>query len=312
MLNREAIFRQIEADRIEPIQQHIQVDYDNALQTPISFRFRGVQHEVTELVGVFHESPDDPSALYLVRTQQGVYALYPDLVQSDHPLLWRGQWVLHFRVKEEPEENTMLVDIKLKQTVDFHGHLCPDLVIGYRASQYALDRLTLELLSGASLRVIVENTTSAVDAVQQLTGCTLGNERLRIHDYGKHVYTFLHSQYEALRVALRPEAAPNDPELLALETRILSGRATMMETARYQVLLDERIDHLLNAPAETLFDTQTIAASWPEKPLSSELVVCDGCHEPVLRTHLAPDNDRLLCRVCSGQPQRAEKRVGRA
>jgi formylmethanofuran dehydrogenase subunit E len=312
VLSREAIFRQIEADRIELIQQHVQVDYDNALQTPISFQFRGVQHEVIELVGVFRDSPDDPSVLYLARTPQGVYALYPDLVQSESSPLWRGRWVLHFRVEEEPEENTMLVDIKLKQAVDFHGHLCPDLAIGYRASQHALDKLTLELLSGAGLRAIVENTTSAVDAVQQLTSCTLGNERLRIHDYGKHVYTFLHSQYEALRVALRPEAAPGDPELLALEARIVAGRATMMETARYQVLLDEQIKRLLNAPAETLFDTRTVAASWPEKPLSSELVVCDGCHEPVLRTHLALDNGRRLCRVCSDQPQGAEKRTGRA
>lgn len=303
MLSREATFRQIEADRVEPIQEYVRVDYDNALQTPVAFHFHGRQHEIIELVGTFRESPDAPSILYLVRTPQGVYALYTDLTQSENPALWRGQWVLHFRV-EEPEEPKMLVDIKLKQAVDFHGHLCPDLVIGYRASQHALDNLTLELLSRSYLRVIAENTTSAVDAVQHLTGCTLGNDRLRAYDYGKHVYTFLHGGHDALRVALRPEAMPDNAELLVLENRLLTRQATMMDTARYQVLLDEQVNRLLEASAESLFGIRRIVIIWPEKPLSSQLVLCDGCHEPVLSTHLVPVDGKQLCRVCSEQEDR--------
>ncbi|HOG48655.1 MAG TPA: FmdE family protein [Anaerolineae bacterium] len=75
--------------------------------------------------------------------------------------LWQGQWVLHFKVEEE-EEAHVLVDARLRLAAAFHGHLCPDLAIGYRASQCALARLSLELMYGAPLRVIVENTTSMV------------------------------------------------------------------------------------------------------------------------------------------------------
>ncbi|HID65216.1 MAG TPA: hypothetical protein EYP49_21065 [Anaerolineae bacterium] len=79
MLTREAVFRQIDADKVESIQEIVAVDYDNALQMPLGFRHRGCYYEVTELIGSFRQSPDDPSVLYLVRTQAGIYALYLDL-----------------------------------------------------------------------------------------------------------------------------------------------------------------------------------------------------------------------------------------
>ena len=68
MLTREAIFRQVDADNVEPIQDIVAVDYDNTLQMPLGFRHRGRYYEVTEPIGSFRESPDDPSVFYLVRT----------------------------------------------------------------------------------------------------------------------------------------------------------------------------------------------------------------------------------------------------
>lgn len=96
MLTREAIFRKIDADQVEPIQKVVTMDYDNSLQMPLGFWHQGRYHKVIELVGSFRETPDDPAPLYLVRTRDGVYAPYPDLWKNrDHPCLWRGQWVLH-------------------------------------------------------------------------------------------------------------------------------------------------------------------------------------------------------------------------
>lgn len=305
MLTRETVFRNIASDRVEPIQQHVAVDYDNELQMPLGFHYAGNQLEVIELLGAYRETYDDPSVLYLVRTQAGVYALYPDLVQSEYPDLWRCRWVLHFRV-EEQEEDAMLVDFKLKQAVDFHGHLCPDLVIGYRISQYALQNLLLEMLSPASLRILVENTTSAVDAVQRLTGCTIGNGRLQAYDYGRHVYTFIYQNEQALRISIRPENIAHDPEFLALETKLQNQQVTMQETARYQILLDERVAYWLRTPFETLFETQYTTALWPEKPITSALAICDRCYQVVLQTHLVDLGGERVCRVCAAKADKSE------
>lgn len=313
MLTREVIFRQIDADRVEPIQQIITVDYENAIQMPISFHYRGRDYEVTELIGRFSEAVRvtettrastlfrDLSVLYLVRTRQGVYALYRDIVEQKSRFLWRGRWVLHFRV-EEKREKEMLVDIKLKRAADFHGHICPDLVIGHRGSQIALGRLTLERMYGADLRVIVENTTSAVDAVQLLTGCTMGNHRLRLYDYGKHVYTFVYSEGQGLRLSLRPEAVPESARFLALEKVIQAGRATMLQTARYHTLLNERIAALRDVPDDRLFSVQRIAAEWPEEVITSAFAICDGCGELVVKTHRIACEGKHLCRSCADVP----------
>jgi formylmethanofuran dehydrogenase subunit E len=303
MLTKEAIFRQIDADRVEPIQQLVAVDYDNALQMPISFRYQDHDYEVMEVIGRFRESQCDPTVLYLVRTRlesDECYALYLDLTNPEGCFLWHGQWVLHFRVEEEQEDD-MIVEMKLKRAADFHGHLCPDLVIGYRAGQTALARLTLELIYWQNLRVIVENTTSAIDAVQLLTGCTLGNHRLLLYDYGKHAYTFIYGKDEGLRLSLRPEALPESSHFLALEERIQTEQATMLETARYQALLDERIATLLDISADALFSAQRVAVEWPEDPLTSALALCDGCGELVVETHLISSDGKQLCRTCSAK-----------
>jgi formylmethanofuran dehydrogenase subunit E len=302
MLTREAIFRQIYADYVEPIQQIVAVEYDNALQSPIYFRHRNRDYEVTEVIGRFRTSPSDPSVLYLLRAHDEVYALYRDLARSASPFLWRGQWVLHFRVDEE-YENDMLVDMTLKRAADFHGHLCPDLTIGYRAGQTALARLTLERMYWQNLRVIAENTTSAVDAVQLLTGCTLGNCRLRLRDWGKHVYTFVYGDGEGLRLALRPDAIPENTQFLILEERIQTEQAIMSEMAHYQALLDERIAALIAAPADALFSTQRVAVEWPDEPVTSALAPCDGCGDVVLKTHLTVRDGKRLCRLCADPPK---------
>jgi formylmethanofuran dehydrogenase subunit E len=307
MLSKEAIFRQIDADQVEPIQQRIAVDFDNTLQVPLGFRLDGRRYEVAELIGSFRESPDDLSVLFLVRTGQEVYALYQDLIEQQGPFLWRGQWVLHFRVEEEEREEPMLVDLELKQAADFHGHLCPDLAIGYRASRYALDQLAVERLWGDELRAVVENTTSAVDAVQQLTGCTLANRRLRLHDYGRHVYTFLYGKGPGLRLALRSEAALADADFLALEQAIEAGRATLLQTARYQTLLDRRIAALVQLAPEALFDAARVTVEWTVAPFTSALVPCDGCGELIIETHLVAAGGRLLCQPCCDREEGGER-----
>ena len=183
---------------------------------------------------------------------------------------------------------------------DFHGHICPDLVIGYRACRYALASLGPELSWSPRSLVIAENITSALDAVQKLTCCTLGNGRLMVKDVGKHGYTFASGDGQGLRLVLRPGVLDPCIEFTTLEERIAAGDATLDETARYQTLLDSRVAYLLQVPESGLFDMQKVKVARPREPVTSQLVPCALCGEVVIDSHLCWAGDKRVCKPCLG------------
>jgi len=61
-----------------------------------------------------------------------------------------------------------------KRCVEFHGHICPGLSIGYRAALAGMDRLNEERAPDEEIVAIVETDACSADAVQVLTGCTFG------------------------------------------------------------------------------------------------------------------------------------------
>lgn len=79
----------------------------------------------------------------------------------------------------------------LKVAEQFHGHLCPGVALGIRASAVAMNNLGIER-SGLdesveeSLLAIVECNNCFVDGVQLTTGCTMGNNGLIFYDLGKN------------------------------------------------------------------------------------------------------------------------------
>ena len=68
--------------------------------------------------------------------------------------------------------SSQLTEQTIAKVVDFHGHSCPGLSIGMRASELA--RRELGDLPDARLVCVSETDMCAVDAVQFLTGCTYG------------------------------------------------------------------------------------------------------------------------------------------
>ncbi len=77
----------------------------------------------------------------------------------------------------------------LRDVVQFHGHLCPGLALGYRVAKAALRELKADRPQDEELVAVVENDSCAADAIQFITGCTFGKGNLIFRDFGKHVYT---------------------------------------------------------------------------------------------------------------------------
>jgi len=168
----------------------------------------------------------------------------------------------------------------LGRAVEFHGHLCPGLAMGYRAARIAMRELGADRPEDEGLVAVVENDTCAVDAVQFLTGCTFGKGNLVFRDYGKQVLTLaVRPSGRAVRVALRPRDQGDEGE---------------EEPSR-----EERIRLLLEAPEEELFSVRHLTAELPPKAEIRPSVRCDLCGEPVMDTRARRIDGLTLCIPCA-------------
>ena len=81
--------------------------------------------------------------------------------------------------------------LDLEECVDFHGHLCPGIIIGYRAAKIAMEKIKFKKAKDEEVVCIAMTDGCAVDAIQYLTRCTLGKGNLIFLNYGKMVFLFL-------------------------------------------------------------------------------------------------------------------------
>jgi len=73
---------------------------------------------------------------------------------------------------------------KWEKCVEFHGHSCGGLSIGYRAALYAMELLGVEFSDNEQVVCISENDACGVDAIQLLMGCSIGKGNLLFHMTG--------------------------------------------------------------------------------------------------------------------------------
>ena len=185
-----------------------------------------------------------------------------------------------------------------EKVYEFHGHICPGLAIGYRATTLALEKLGVTRAVDEELIAIVENNACGVDAVQVLAGCTFGKGNLFFNDYGKHVYTFARrSNDNAVRVAVRYQAFQN-PELSALRTKIQAGEANGEEKKKLMDIQQKHIHNILHAGEES-FDLRLVKISLPEPAKIYQSHLCEQCGEAVMETRTVIEGGRLLCIPCS-------------
>lgn len=154
---------------------------------------------------------------------------------------------------------TVLVSHELMGLVQYHGHLCPELAIGYRVSKIAMTELglsrenSLEFIAGAA------NSTSAVDAIQYLTGCTIGKQSFFIEDTGKHVYFFAQKPLHPLSgkgLIIKMKTPVYNPQLLNKEMaeNVEANRQDPGKLLQYRAAIDIAIKKILNWPDKRLFD----------------------------------------------------------
>lgn len=196
----------------------------------------------------------------------------------------------------------MLLNMLLKRVVDFHGHLCPDLVIGCKLCEYAQRLFSQggELKGGIS--VIAENCTSSLDAIQIVLGTTVGNQRLKIMDFGKHNYTLLSKKAgTGFRLSLKKLQYGDGEEYKELELKIMNNQFIMDDAMRFQKLLDERVKYLLGSFPEDIFMVKHVESVPPSFETANIFLQCGMCGEQVLKSRKIDYQGTTYCIPCFRQ-----------
>lgn len=193
----------------------------------------------------------------------------------------------------------MLLNITLKRIVGFHGHICPDLIIGCRFCEYVQHLLSPldELKSGIS--VVSENSTSAVDAIQIMLGTTVGNQRLQILDHGKHSYTLrAKTNKSAFRLVMKKLDFDDDRDFDTLDRTMRCNQARWEDSLSFRKLLDRRVRHLLDLRPEEIFDVKPVNTVIAFTELASVYLTCGVCGEQVLKSRHISFRDQIYCSKC--------------
>jgi formylmethanofuran dehydrogenase subunit E len=136
------------------------------------------------------------------------------------------------------------------------------------------------------LIVYVEMDRCATDAVQSVTGCSLGRRTMKFMDYGKMAATFVNLKTgRSVRVVVREEARE---KASALFSGIENKEEAQLEA--YAVMADD-----------DLFDVMDVTVTprpedMPGKPLRR--IRCEACGEHVQDMREIRRDGRVLCRPC--------------
>jgi formylmethanofuran dehydrogenase subunit E len=184
--------------------------------------------------------------------------------------------------------------------VQFHGHTCPGLAIGFQAAISLMKRLDVRKAPDEELLAIVETDACGADAIQVMTGCTFGKGNFIFKNYGKHAFSLMdRGKGRGIRVCLLPDVFESDQEYLSLTKKVQSDEASAKETERFRKLQQDRVQKILEADPESLFKIEEISPDIPAKARIMESKICDICGEPTKVDLLRNRNGKRLCIPCA-------------
>lgn len=170
--------------------------------------------------------------------------------------------------------------------IAFHGHPCPVLATGYRASVEALRILHITDLHREKLACIAENQVCGVDAVQIMLNCTLAKGNIIIRNHGKQVYTVIRlSDGKAVRLSLRNELALPWPD-----PDVLAGKCWLGGVDGYHSPRPSRTGFKITE--------ESISLELPFVGHVFQYKTCSGCGELVSEYAVHIQNGKCYCTDC--------------
>lgn len=167
----------------------------------------------------------------------------------------------------------------LKKAGDYHGHVCAGIALGTKMALAAMKALGLDPgVKNKNLIVYAEIDRCMTDAVQVVTGCSLGHRSLKHIDYGKFAATFINLDTgKSLRASIKESFDSNGP-------------------------IEEISRIIARTPDEEMVILQEVQIDIPENDLPGppkNKSYCSICSERVMDGRDVNREGKTLCRACA-------------
>ena len=295
-MNRVQSLRAVYHRQLKWLNRFIYVRCSQTTCEPEAFRLGYARLKVIEIFECAKESIDLSAFAYLIRASDGqIYCLCRRHVEPCKKKCW---WWVSFRLLNRQElmefekrRRMLLVNMELKLIADRHGHLCPDLAIGWRIGKLARRLIT------ESGTIEAGCMSCALEALSQM-----GNWHIRINPkISRHIYKLKDPNSPPVEIRVPDKFTWFSGEIASLETKLFKNEATIDEAAKYQVEIDRQVEKILRAPDTELFGNDIL----PENTLkinrqisrggSSISAYCLMCGAPIKDNS---DTHRLFCPSC--------------
>lgn len=181
-------------------------------------------------------------------------------------------------------------DELLKKATKIHGHICAGQVIGVRMSMIGLREINIEEPYGNQRKdfyVLVEIDRCATDAIQTVTGCSLGKRSLKWLDYGIMAATFVNLKTDkAVRITALEEA------------REISKKYCPEITDKYQ----QQLAAYRVMPEKELFKIQAVQVKIPSEDMPGrprQRIQCIECGDWVQDCRDVQKEGKTVCKPCA-------------
>jgi len=173
---------------------------------------------------------------------------------------------------------------KWEKAAAFHGHKCPGLAIGFKTVEALIEHIPTGAASDEQIVCITENDTCAVDAIQSLLSCTFGKGNLIYKPLGKMAFNFYFRE--------------------SGKTLRLYFNGGDEKKNNNEIPREQRIQYILNAPTDELFNFGKPAFELPERARIFNSVECSVCGEKAREDRIRLQNGNMVCLSCFNEYDR--------
>ncbi len=178
----------------------------------------------------------------------------------------------------------------LDKSTAVHGHICAGQVIGVRMCLLALSRIGIDDPKGddrKKLYTVVEIDRCATDAIQSVTGCSLGKRSMKYLDHGVMAATFSNLEtHRSVRITALEEARNHASKYCSdIENKYVR------QLEAYKVM-----------PDHELFKVEDVSLVVPDEDLPGRpmrRVQCEKCSEWVQDSRDITVGGQVLCHGCA-------------